>query len=92
VSSYTKLAAPSGLVGTLSGGIVTFTFTINSSNYSEHQMQKDSVDEGDPLAIGVNQFQVAEASAAGTWRVYARGSGKPDSDYSSTVSGPPWPE
>ena len=92
VTSYTKLAAPSGLSAVLSGGVVTFTFTINSSNYSEHQMQKDSVDEGSPLALGVNQYQVAEGDAAGTWRVYARGSGKPDSEFSGTVSGPPWPE
>lgn len=92
VTAYTQLAAPTDFSGVLSGGTVTFTWTDNSSNNSEYQMQKDSADEGSPLGASTTQYQVDEGDAAGTWKVNARASGIPASDYSGSVSGPPWPE
>lgn len=92
VTAYTQLAAPTGFSASLSGGVVTFTWVNASSNYTELQMQKDAADEGSALPFGTTQYQEPEGTAAGTWRVYAKASGIPDSDKSGSVTGPSWPE
>lgn len=91
VTSYTQLAAPSSLQAQDMGDFIRFTFTINSSNYANHVVQRDGSDYL-TLGSGVDTFDVDQTDADGfTFKVNARASGPPDSDYSNTQTGPPWP-
>lgn len=90
VTAYTKLATPTGFYGQDLGTFIRFSWADNSSNESEYVLDKNGSDYGS-VGANVTTYDVDEADASGTFKVQARASGIPSSDYSGTASGPPWP-
>lgn len=90
-SATTKLNPPSGFSGTDKGSFIRFRWTENSALEDNVEIHKDG-SPFDTLAANTEQYDVNEPTSDGTWKVRVIHSSIPDSDFSNTAGGPPWPE
>lgn len=90
-NATTKLATPTAFAGFDTGSHIRFTWNDESSNEGNYEIYKDG-GLYDTLAADTEQYDVSYANDDGTWKVRAIASTYPDSAFSGSVSGPPWPE
>lgn len=86
----TQFKAPSNLEKSVKNSgtnfeYVTFSWTNNSSEYSEVEIYKDG-SLHDTVEAGTSSYDVNCDTATGSWKVRANGSGAPASDFSNTES------
>lgn len=89
-SSTTKLNPPTNFQGVDKGDFIRFSWTENSGLEENVEIYKDG-SLFDTLAANTEQYDVNEPTSDGTWKVRVIHSSLPNSDFSNTASGPPWP-
>lgn len=89
-SATTKLATPTNMQGVDEGSFIRFSWNDNSNKEANYEIYKDG-SLFDTLSANTTQYDVSEPTSDGSWKVKAVHSTIPDSNFSNTVSGPPWP-